>query len=55
MQPAMVHDPLNDKMLAWKPEWAQSYRQYANDHIADVIEWDGLLRNGWSGGEVIEF
>ena len=51
---SMVHDSLNDKTFAWKPEWAESYREYANNHAPGVIEWDGLLLDGWSTAEDIK-
>jgi hypothetical protein len=38
-----VHDKLNDQVLIWKPEWADDYRQHADDFGDGVIEWDGLL------------
>jgi len=40
-----VHDRLNEKIINWRPEWAANYRQYADE---GVIEWDGLLLDGWS-------
>jgi hypothetical protein len=43
-----VHDGLNDEIIDWQPEWAANYRQYASDHDVGVIEWDGLLFDGWS-------
>ncbi|MHC2283563.1 hypothetical protein ACVME8_010206 [Bradyrhizobium diazoefficiens] len=47
--PCMVHDRLNDQTIAWKPEWADDYRQYGEPYdTPDVISWDGLLLDGWS-------
>ena len=43
-----VHDKLNEKVFGWKPEWAANYRQYADQFDDGVIEWDGLLLDGWS-------
>jgi hypothetical protein len=43
-----VHDRLNDKTFDWRQEWAGHYRQYAREHDAGVIGWDGLLLDGWS-------
>ena len=45
--PCRVHDGLNDQMIAWQPGWADSYRQYAHEHDTGVINWDGLLLDGW--------
>jgi hypothetical protein len=43
-----VHDRLNEKVFDWKPEWADDYRQHADQFDDGVIEWDGLLLDGWS-------
>jgi hypothetical protein len=43
-----MHDGLNDKLLDWQPEWADSYRRYASEHDTGVIGCDGLLLEGWS-------
>jgi hypothetical protein len=46
--PAMVHDRLNDRTFEWKPPSMEAnYRQYAEPVGPDVIEWDGLLLDGW--------
>ena len=45
-RPADVHDQLNDKIIRWKPEWAATW-QDRRDHAPGVIEWDGLLLDGW--------
>jgi hypothetical protein len=47
-KPAMVHDRLNDETFEWKPEqYFKSYLKYAHPHDVGVIEWDGLLLDGW--------
>ena len=45
--PSRVHDRLNDHTLDWRQEWADHYRRYANEHDTGVINWDGLLLDGW--------
>ncbi len=45
-RPCQVHDQLNDKIIRWKPEWAHTWRD-RSDHAPGVIEWDGLLGDGW--------
>src|SRR5262245_28056804 len=46
--PEMVHDQLNDETFEWQPEkWLEHYRQYACDFGYGLIEWDGLLLDGW--------
>jgi hypothetical protein len=46
-KPAVLHDQLNDKMVAWTGEDVASWRAYSNPHRAGVVEWDGLLFDGW--------
>jgi len=42
-----VHDQLNDKVIDWdNPAWALTWRG-RRDHEPGVIEWDGLLLDGW--------
>jgi hypothetical protein len=43
-----VHDRLNEQVLIWKPEWAGDYRRWAEEFDDGIIEWDGLLLDGWS-------
>lgn len=47
-KPARVHDRLNGKVLDWRPSaFAAHYRRYACDFGDGVVEWDGLLLDGW--------
>ena len=47
-KPAMVHDRLNDRTFERKPATMQAnYEKYADPHGPGVIEWDGLLLDGW--------
>ena len=46
--PAMVHDRLNDRTFEWKPEWRAAYEKHAARHAPGVIEFDGLLLDGWT-------
>ena len=47
-KPAMVHDRLNDRTFEWKPATMQAnYEKYATPSGPEVIEWDGLLLDGW--------
>ena len=41
-----MHDQLNDKVIDWDPTWAPTWKD-RRDHEPGVIEWDGLLLNGW--------
>jgi hypothetical protein len=45
---AMVHDRLNDRTFEWKPEWRAAYEKHAARHAPGVIEFDGLLLDGWN-------
>ena len=42
-----VHDKLNDQILDWQPSWAANYRQYASEFDTGIVNWDGLLLDGW--------
>jgi len=47
-KPAIVHDKLNDKTIEWRPErYLEHYRTNAAPFEPGVIEWDGLLLDGW--------
>ena len=46
-QPAVLHDQRNDQIVTWTAELADNWRQYASDRGDGVIEWDGLLFDGW--------
>jgi hypothetical protein len=55
-KPSLVHDVLNKDTFAWKPEWAAIYREHARDMGKGVMNWDGLLLDGWEEvGRVLEF
>ncbi len=43
---ALVHDQLNDRIFEWKPEWASTWPD-RRAHAPGVVEWDGLLLDGW--------
>jgi hypothetical protein len=47
-QPGNLHDYLNDKMVPWTGEQAASWRRYSKRHPEGVMEWDGLLFDGWA-------
>jgi hypothetical protein len=47
-QPAMVHDQLNDDTFEWEPEkYREHYERYAQAWSPGIVEWDGLLLDGW--------
>lgn len=45
-RPCRVHDKLNDKIIIWDPLWAPTWAD-RRDREPGVIEWDGLLLDGW--------
>jgi hypothetical protein len=47
-EPAMVHDALNDRILAWSPDFEWSFAEYAREDAPGVINFDGLLLDGWT-------
>jgi hypothetical protein len=47
-EPAMVHDALNDRILAWSPDFEWSFAKYAREDAPGVINFDGLLLDGWT-------
>jgi hypothetical protein len=47
-QPALVHDALNDPVFEWQPERCEAhFRKYGEQWCTDVVNWDGLLLDGW--------
>jgi hypothetical protein len=50
-RPAILHDQLNDRMIAWNPKSAEHWRKYAELHGEGVISWDGRLIDGWKPTE----
>ena len=39
---------LNDKAFEWQPEWAEDFHVTSGVHDDDMIEWDGLVLDGWT-------
>jgi hypothetical protein len=47
-KPALVHDQLNDWVFEFDPiKHRANYERYAEPWRPRVIEWDGLLLDGW--------
>jgi hypothetical protein len=47
-KPALVHDKLNDQTIDWKPgRYQRHYEAFATPFDPGVVEWDGLLLDGW--------
>jgi hypothetical protein len=44
----LIHDRLNNELIAWKAGWAAHYREFAQPFDEPgSISWDGLLLDGW--------
>ena len=55
-RPAFVHDAVNNRMIRWKTEWAESYRKGAKEESAGVVAWEGRRFDGWEeAGRVLDF
>jgi len=46
-EPAILHDRLNDKIVAWTGEEAAEWKKHAKPHTVGVVEFGGLLFDGW--------
>jgi hypothetical protein len=47
-KPALVHDKLNDQTIDWEPERHGTDYKAGHRGLGDgVVEWDGLLLDGW--------
>lgn len=45
---ATVHDKLTGIDLPWQPEWAEHYHKNRVLEGHGVVEWDGLMLDGWT-------
>jgi hypothetical protein len=47
-KPAMMHDQLNDRTFQWDPErWGDDFWVVSRFESEGMIDWDGLLLDGW--------
>ena len=46
-QPALLHDALNDRTIAWDPEFVLRFRQWAIPLGARMVGYDGIFLDGW--------
>jgi hypothetical protein len=42
-----VHDQLTDRIIRWKPEWAETWHE-CRYYVLGVVEWKGMLLDGWA-------
>jgi hypothetical protein len=47
-KPCFVHDRANGVTIAWSPDWAPAYGRFARDQGGGLIDFDGLVLDGWS-------
>lgn len=47
-KPCFVHDRAGGRTIPWSPEWAPIYCRYAREHESGLIDFDGLVLDGWS-------
>jgi hypothetical protein len=50
-KPALLHEQLNDAVIPWEgtADEIASWRKHASRYDSDeVMEWDGLLIDGWA-------
>ena len=46
-EPALVHDLRQDRLLPWSPSFQRSYKRTARELTPGVVDYDGLLLDGW--------
>jgi hypothetical protein len=46
-QPSLVHDRRHDRTFEWQPQWAAEYQRFARRHAPGVMNWHGVLLDGW--------
>lgn len=48
-QPCWIHERLNQRIFAWQPMTLAAWRKHATvgRHGLGVVNWDGLLFDGW--------
>jgi len=46
-EPALVHDLRRDRVLSWSPSFQRSYKRNARELTPGVVDYDGLLLDGW--------
>lgn len=46
-KPCLVHDR-SGRSITWSPDWAPTYCRYAREQADGLIDFDGLVLDGWS-------
>jgi hypothetical protein len=47
-KPCIVHDRAEGMTIAWSPDWAPAYSRYAREYAGGLIDFDGLVLDGWT-------
>ena len=46
-QPAILHDQLSDRIIAWTGEHHEQFRQSARHGSDGIVEWNDFRLDGW--------
>ena len=46
-EPVLVHDRRSNRILHWSPAFRRSYERTAHELAPGVVDYDGLLLDGW--------
>jgi hypothetical protein len=46
-EPAVLHEVLSDRIVAWSPDWRSSFEKNAWPYGPGVVVYDGLVFDGW--------
>ena len=46
-EPAILHDRLGDNVVPWTGEMSEDWLRRARPRSDGLVEWDGLLFDGW--------
>ena len=53
-EPVLVHDRRGNRALPWSPAFQRSYERMARELSPGVVDYDGLLLDGWMIVEDVE-
>jgi hypothetical protein len=53
-EPVLLHDRRRNRTLPWSPAFQHSYNQTARELSPGVMDYDGLLLDGWMIPEDVE-
>jgi hypothetical protein len=47
LEPALLHDRLNDRIIPWTGEDGELFRRFARFQPDGTVSWDGFMLDGW--------